>query len=138
MKVNISSDFKGSLVSEFCDHVILETDYPVKMYENLNIFVREDGDTPEDQILGLKTNDKVHSLEKYIQELDFADEMWRELYVLNEQLTRRFINVVDIVRTSSCRSICFTKVSVSTWGLTQDRPFQRRFRPDSVRTRIFG
>ena len=81
------------------------------MYENLNIFVREDGDTPEDQILGLKTNDKVHSLEKYIQELDFADEMWRELYVLNEQLTRRFINVVDIVRTSSSRSICFTKVS---------------------------
>ena len=84
---------------------------PVKMYENLNIFVREDGDTPEDQILGLKSNDKVHSLEKYIQELDFADEMWRELYVLNEQLTRRFINVVDIVRTSSSRSICFTKVS---------------------------
>jgi len=86
-----------------------ETNNPVKMYENLNIFVREDGDTPEDQILGLKSNDKVHSLEKYIQELDFADEMWRELYVLNEQLTRRFINVVDIVRTSSSRSICFTK-----------------------------
>ena len=95
------------------NHVVLETDYPVKMYENLNIFVREDGDTPEDQILGLKSNDKVHSLEKYIQELDFADEMWRELYVLNEQLTRRFINVVDIVRTSSSRSICFTKVSWS-------------------------
>ena len=89
----------------------LESENPVKMYDNLNIFVREDGPTPEDQILGLKTNDKVHSLERYIQELDFADEMWRELYVLNEQLTRRFINVVDIVRTSSSRSICFTKVS---------------------------
>lgn len=86
-----------------------ESENPVKMYDNLNIFVREDGPTPEDQILGLKTNDKVHSLERYIQELDFADEMWRELYVLNEQLTRRFINVVDIVRTSSSRSICFTK-----------------------------
>ena len=94
-----------------CNNAGLEANYPVKMYENLNIFVREDGDTPEDQILGLKSNDKVHSLEKYIQELDFADEMWRELYVLNEQLTRRFINVVDIVRTSSSRSICFTKVS---------------------------
>ena len=96
------------------NHVISAMNNPVKMYENLNIFVREDGDTPEDQILGLKSNDKVHSLEKYIQELDFADEMWRELYVLNEQLTRRFINVVDIVRTSSSRSICFTKVSGST------------------------
>ena len=98
----------------FGNHVVSEKNNPVKMYENLNIFVREDGDTPEDQILGLKSNDKVHSLEKYIQELDFADEMWRELYVLNEQLTRRFINVVDIVRTSSSRSICFTKVSGST------------------------
>ena len=42
--------------------------------------------------------------------MDFADEMWRELYVLNDQLTRRFIQVLDIVRVTSSRSICFTKV----------------------------
>jgi len=86
-----------------------EADYPIEMYEGINVFVREDSATPEDQILGLKSTDKLHSLERYIQELDFADEMWRELYVLNDQLTRRFIQVLDIVRTSSSRSICFTK-----------------------------
>merc|ERR1711935_709771 len=86
-----------------------EADYPIEMYEGINVFVREDNASPEDQILGLKSTEKLHSLERYIQELDFADEMWRELYVLNDQLTRRFIQVLDIVRTSSSRSICFTK-----------------------------
>ena len=88
------------------------------MYPGLNVFVRDDGETKEDQILGVKSDEKVHSLERYIQELDFADEMWRELYVLNEQLTRRFIQVLDLVRTTSSRSICFTKVS--------DRSFEKK------------
>ena len=70
-----------------------EADYPIAMYEGINVFVREDGKEPEDQILGVKSDDKLHSLERYIQELDFADEMWRELYVLNEQLTR-FLTIV--------------------------------------------
>jgi len=112
-KAKVERELEEEDPDELAKHIqdteLPEKEHLVKLYDNVNIFVREDGDTPEDQILGLKTNDKVHSLEKYIQELDFADEMWRELYVLNEQLTRRFINVVDIVRTTSSRSICFTK-----------------------------
>ena len=79
------------------------------MYEGIDVFVRHDGETAEDQILGLKLNERVHSLERYIQDLDFEDELWKEIYVLNEQLTRRFINVLDIVRVNLHRSICFTK-----------------------------
>ena len=82
------------------------------MYPNLDIFVRTDGDTPEDQILGIKSPERVHSLERYIQNLDFEDEMWKEIYELSDQLTRRFIKVLDIVRVSSFRSICFTKVKL--------------------------
>ena len=43
-------------------------DYPIKMYPGINVFVREDGETPEDQIFGVKSDDKIHSLERYIQE----------------------------------------------------------------------
>lgn len=113
-KIKIEKELEDELDQEELEEKIKETSlpdlsHPVKLYEGVNIFVREDGETSEDQILGLKTNAKVHSLERYIQELDFADEMWRELYVLNDQLTRRFINVLDIVRANSSRSICFTK-----------------------------
>ena len=89
-------------------------EHAVKMYPNLDIFVRTDGDTPEDQILGIKSPERVHSLERYIQNLDFEDEMWKEIYELSDQLTRRFIKVLDIVRVSSFRSICFTKVKINT------------------------
>ena len=46
-------------------------DYPIAMYPGINVFVREDGETPEDQILGVKSDDKLHSLERYIQGLCF-------------------------------------------------------------------
>lgn len=88
--------------SQFClphfKKSFLVEENPVKMYEGIDVFVRHDGETREDQILGLKRNERVHSLERYIQDLDFDDELWNEIYVLNEQLTRRFINVLDIVR----------------------------------------
>jgi len=86
-----------------------KNEHLVKMYPDMDIFVREDGDTAEDQILGLKTKERIHSLERYIQDLDFEDDLWKEIYQLGDQLQRRFINVVDIVRVSSHRSICFTK-----------------------------
>ena len=81
----------------------------VKMYENMDVFVRHDGPDANSQILGLKKKEKIHSLERYIQDLDFKEEVWNEIYVLTDQLKRRFLNVLDIVRTSSSRSICFTK-----------------------------
>ena len=81
----------------------------VKMYENMDVFVRHDGPDANSQILGLKIKEKIHSLERYIQDLDFEEEVWKEIYVLTDQLKRRFLNVLDIVRTSSSRSICFTK-----------------------------
>lgn len=81
----------------------------VKMYDNMDVFVRHDGPDANSQILGLKKKGKIHSLERYIQDLDFKEEVWNEIYVLTDQLKRRFLNVLDIVRTSSSRSICFTK-----------------------------
>lgn len=90
----------------------MDTEHPIELYPGLDLFVRHDGDTPEDQILGMKSSDRVHSLQRYIQDLDFDDEMWKEIYELTEQLTRRYIKVMDIVRVNSSRSICFTKVRV--------------------------
>ena len=63
----------------------------VKMYPDMDIFVREDGDSPESQILGLKTKERIHSLERYIQDLDFEDDLWKEIYQLGDQLQRRFL-----------------------------------------------
>jgi len=100
---------------EIADHLKEETGArkmptaKVKMYENMDVFVRHDGPDANSQILGLKKKEKIHSLERYIQDLDFKEEVWNEIYVLTDQLKRRFLNVLDIVRTSSSRSICFTK-----------------------------
>ena len=49
-----------------------DMDYPIAMYPGINVFVREDGETPEDQILGVKSDDKLHSLERYIQGLGLS------------------------------------------------------------------
>ena len=64
-------------------------DYPIAMYPGINVFVREDGETPEDQILGVKSDDKLHSLERYIQGLGLFLHVFLEI-ILMEHIERFF------------------------------------------------